>query len=171
LWTIANIAAAMFLPKIPKRQAMNPPPSLVAAWPLSPAATLGSSIRIKGIERELRARVPGAAKKHVKAETGSVTLQMAEDEAAAFRVASGKIAQTIATIETLPVLPREAEDILSISPRERHKWLKDGRLQSIGTHRENARAVQSRHLSRFRSQTHRGGPRSRSAEHLARRGC
>ena len=31
------------------------------------------------------------------------------------------------------ILPSEAEDILSISPRERHKWLDDGRLQSAGT--------------------------------------
>lgn len=33
----------------------------------------------------------------------------------------------------MPVLPSEAEDISSISSRERHKWLKDGRLKSVGT--------------------------------------
>ena len=31
----------------------------------------------------------------------------------------------------LPVLPSEAEDMLTISSRERHKWLKDGRLQVL----------------------------------------
>ncbi|CDX39493.1 conserved hypothetical protein [Mesorhizobium plurifarium] len=36
-------------------------------------------------------------------------------------------------IEGLPVIPREVEDILTISSGERHRWLKDGRLQSAGT--------------------------------------
>lgn len=58
---------------------------------------------------------------------------MREDDAEEFEAASNKIAKILETIEVLPVLPREAEDILTISSRERHKWLKDGRLQSIGT--------------------------------------
>ncbi|MGO4843255.1 hypothetical protein AB4144_64370, partial [Rhizobiaceae sp. 2RAB30] len=36
-------------------------------------------------------------------------------------------------IEDLPVIPREVEDILTISSVERHRWLKDSRLQSAGT--------------------------------------
>ncbi|MER8444745.1 hypothetical protein NKH52_16255 [Mesorhizobium sp. M1066] len=40
---------------------------------------------------------------------------------------------SLGTIEVLPILPREVEDILTISSRERHKWLKDERLQSIGS--------------------------------------
>lgn len=43
------------------------------------------------------------------------------------------ISQILEGIDELPVLPREAEDVLTISARERHKWIKDGRLQSIGT--------------------------------------
>lgn len=31
------------------------------------------------------------------------------------------------------MIPREIEDILSISTTERHRWLKDGRLPSAGT--------------------------------------
>ena len=31
------------------------------------------------------------------------------------------------------MIPREIQDILSISTTERHRWLKDGRLQSAGT--------------------------------------
>ncbi|QPC95120.1 hypothetical protein [Mesorhizobium sp. INR15] len=102
-------------------------------WPLAPAATLGSAVRAKGIERELRARLPWAVRTHLKAETGRIVLQMPEGEAEAFEIASVTISKTLQGIEDLPVLPREAEDILTILTRERHKWLKDGRLQSIGT--------------------------------------
>ncbi len=58
---------------------------------------------------------------------------MGEDVADEFKAASAKISKTLEGIEALPVLPREAEDVLTISARERHKWLKDGRLQSVGT--------------------------------------
>ncbi|MER8451217.1 hypothetical protein NKG60_14565 [Mesorhizobium sp. M1428] len=108
-------------------------PTLIAEWPLSPAATLGSSVRTKGIERELRAQLPWAVRKFVKAETGRIVLRMPESEARAFEAVSAKVSKTVEGIEVLPVLPREAEDVLTISSRERHKWLKDGRLQSIGT--------------------------------------
>jgi hypothetical protein len=115
------------------RQSMSTSLSLIAEWPLQPSATLGSSVRTKGIEREIRARLPWAVRKYIKAETGRMTLRMREDDAEEFEAASNKIAKMLETIEVLPVLPREAEDILAISSRERHKWLKDGRLQSIGT--------------------------------------
>ncbi|WP_246675333.1 hypothetical protein [Mesorhizobium sp. B2-3-4] len=108
-------------------------PALSAEWPLSPAATLGSSVRTKGIERELRAQLPWAVRKFVKAETGRIVLRMPESEAREFEAVSAKVSKTVEEIEVLPVLPREAEDVLTISSRERHKWLKDGRLQSIGT--------------------------------------
>jgi hypothetical protein len=112
---------------------MSTPLSLIAEWPLSPSATLGSAVRTKGIERELRARLPRPARKYIKAETGRIALRMREDDAEEFEAASDKIATTLESIEVLPVLPREVEDILTISSRERHKWLKDQRLQSIGT--------------------------------------
>lgn len=112
---------------------MSAPLSLIAEWPLSPSATLGSAVRTKGIERELRARLPWAVRKYVKAETGRIALRMHEDDTEEFKAASDKIAKTLETIDMLPVLPREVEDILTISARERHKWLKDGRLGSIGT--------------------------------------
>jgi hypothetical protein len=60
-------------------------------------------------------------------------MQMEEHERDQFKAASAKIDQVLERVEALPVLPREAEDILSISSRERQKWLKDGRLKSIGT--------------------------------------
>ncbi|MER9919315.1 MULTISPECIES: hypothetical protein [unclassified Mesorhizobium] len=112
---------------------MCPSPQLIAEWPLSPSATLGSAVRSKGIEREVRARLPWAVRKHVKAETGRIALRMSRSEAEAFKAASANISKTLEGVEALPVLPREVEDILTISSRERHKWLKDGRLQSTGT--------------------------------------
>ena len=50
-----------------------------------------------------------------------------------FRAASAIMSNTLKGIEDLPVIPREVEDILTISATERHRWLKDGRLQSAGT--------------------------------------
>jgi hypothetical protein len=107
--------------------------SVVAEWPLPPSATLGSAMRLKGIEREIRARLPWAVRKFAKAETGRIVLRMLKTDADAFEAASATISRTLEGIESLPVLPREAEDILTISGRERHKWLRDGRLKSIGT--------------------------------------
>jgi hypothetical protein len=45
-------------------------------------------------------------------------------------------------VETLPVIPREIQDILTIKAGERHRWLADGRLPSAGTRtvRLNGRA-------------------------------
>lgn len=107
--------------------------TVVAEWPLPPSATLGSSMRLKGIEREVRARLPWVVSKFAKAETGRIVLRMLKTDADAFQAASATISRALEGIETLPVLPREAEDILTISARERHKWLRDGRLKSIGT--------------------------------------
>ncbi|MER9948528.1 MULTISPECIES: hypothetical protein [unclassified Mesorhizobium] len=108
-------------------------PSLVAEWTLPPSATLGSSLRLKGIERETRARLPWVVRTFVKAETGRIVLRMVQTDTDAFDAASAIISRTLEGIEALPVLPREAEDILTISSRERHKWLRDGRLKSVGT--------------------------------------
>jgi hypothetical protein len=58
---------------------------------------------------------------------------MSESDANEFNAASAKISKTLDGIDVLPVLPREAEDILTISSRERHKWIKGGRLQCVGT--------------------------------------
>lgn len=44
-----------------------------------------------------------------------MTLRMREDDAEEFEAASNKTAKILETIEVLPVLPREAEDILAIS--------------------------------------------------------
>lgn len=67
------------------------------------------------------------------ATTGRIVLCMAETEQDEFDAASATISKALDGIEALPVLPSEAEGILTMSPRERHKWLKDGRLNSAGT--------------------------------------
>ena len=40
------------------RGSRSPSPSLVAQWPLPTSATLGSAVRAKGIDQEIRARLP-----------------------------------------------------------------------------------------------------------------
>lgn len=112
---------------------MSTPSYLVGEWPLTASATLGSTVRAKGIEREIRARLPWAVRKCVAAKAGGIVLRMAASDIDEFRVAATSISKTMEQIGALPVVPREAEDILSISSSERHKWLKSGRLKSIGT--------------------------------------
>ena len=128
---VSGIVAA--IATAPDRKSERGTATVVAEWPLPPAATLGSSMRLKGIEREIRARLPWTVRNFAKAETGRIVLRMLKTDADAFEAASATISTTLEGIEALPVLPREAEDILTISARERHKWLRDGRLKSIGT--------------------------------------
>lgn len=130
---VSGIVAAIATAPDRTSERDTPKASVVAEWPLPPSATLGSSMRLKGIEREVRARLPWVVRKFAKAETGRIVLRMLKTDADAFQAASATISRALEGIETLPVLPREAEDILTISARERHKWLKDGRLKSVGT--------------------------------------
>lgn len=118
---------------MPPRQKAVAPTRLIEEWTLSPSATLGSSVRARGIMLEVRARLPLAARKLVNLESGLLALRIpdgADDDLAAI---SSIISSTLHGIESLPVIPREVEDILTISSTERHRWLKDGRLQSAGT--------------------------------------
>jgi hypothetical protein len=112
---------------------------LIEAWSLPSAARLGSSVRSKGIYLEIRARLPVAARKSLAVKAGELTLHMPESAAAEFSRVSGIIATALEGIESLPVIPREIEDILGISTSERHRWLKDGRLPSSGTRTVNLR--------------------------------
>jgi hypothetical protein len=107
--------------------------SLAKTWALSSAATLGSSVRSKGILMELRARLPCTWRKSLNLTGGSLILAMpegAEDDSGSVVVA---ISHALEAIESLPVIPREIEDILTISTGERRRWLDDGRLPSAGT--------------------------------------
>lgn len=106
---------------------------LVQRWPLSTAATLGSAVRTRGILLEARAKLPFIERKLVDAETGALVLRVPEDDPDPHAATAAIVTLTLSGIEDLPIIPREVEDILSIKTTERHRWLKDGRLQSAGT--------------------------------------
>jgi hypothetical protein len=108
-------------------------PELFKQWPLPPKATLGSAVRAKGILLEIRARLPMASRKLLDLDGGSLVLAMPETSKTEFRFLSGVVTQALVGIESLAVIPREIQDILTISPTERLRWITDGRLPSAGT--------------------------------------
>jgi hypothetical protein len=117
---------------------------LIRTWTLSPAMTLGSSVRAKGLLQEIQARLPAVSKKSIILEGNEVILAMPATEKSAFNTTAGIVSAVMAEAETLPVIPREIQDILVIKTSERHRWLADGRLPSAGTRtvRLNGRARQ-----------------------------
>jgi hypothetical protein len=90
-------------------------------------------VRAKGILLEIRARLPSPLRKLLDVEGGVLTLAMPEADKIGFRSAAAIVSSAMENIESLPVIPREIQDILTISTTERHRWLKDGRLPSAGT--------------------------------------
>ena len=118
---------------MPGRRKTEPTAKLMAEWPLSPAATLGSSVRARGIFLEIRARLPAPLRKLLHIESRVLSLRLPEGVDADVQAAASIVAKAMRDIEDLPVIPREVEDILTIKQGERHRWLKDGRLQSAGT--------------------------------------
>ncbi|MDR6820387.1 hypothetical protein J2X76_005584 [Neorhizobium sp. 2083] len=106
---------------------------LIRTWTLATAVTIGSSVRAKGILQEAQARLPAISKKALSLEGTDLVLSMPADQKAAFNAAVSVVATTMEDAPTLPVIPREIEDILGMKTSERHRWLADGRLPSIGT--------------------------------------
>lgn len=82
---------------------------------------------------ELRARLPVATRKSLDVSGNILTLAMPEESEDEFRSNAIVVARSLENIESLPVIPREIEDILTISTTERRRWLEDGRLASAGT--------------------------------------
>jgi hypothetical protein len=118
---------------MPPRKKTDIEPMLSQEWTLPSAATLGSAVRAKGILLEMRARLPLTLRKKLDIAASTLTLVMPQSEAKAFAAAAETVTAGLVGIETLPVIPREIEDILTIKTAERHRWLKDGRLPSAGT--------------------------------------
>ncbi len=118
------------MPRVPKQK---PPTRLIREWSLSPAATLGSAVRARGILLEVRAHLPFKERTLVDVENGTVVLRVPDDDGDDHRATAEAVTRRLAGIDDLPVIPREVEDILSITSSERHRWLKDGRLRSAGT--------------------------------------
>jgi hypothetical protein len=106
---------------------------LLRTWTLPSKATLGSAVRAKGILLEMRARLPMSSKKSLVLDSGELVLAMPAEAKTEFHAAAGIVSAAMKDIESLPVIPREIEDILTIKPGERHRWLADGRLPSAGT--------------------------------------
>lgn len=102
-------------------------------WPLPSSVTLGSAVRAKGIERELRRKLVWGLRKHLTVEAGRIVVSVPEGDAETLQAISGLVDRHVASLAELPILPSEIEDILSISSRERHKWVAGGRLHSAGT--------------------------------------
>ncbi len=65
-------------PFTPTWQNPNDDAELIKEWSVSAAATLGSSVRARGILLEIRARLPAAVRKSLHIEAGVLTLAMAE---------------------------------------------------------------------------------------------
>jgi len=110
----------------------KPVTKLVRQWRVPTSATFGSSVRSRGILLEILSRLPKESKKSLGISGGVLTLTMADNEGN-FNVVVAIVSKVLDDIESLPVIPREIQDILSITVTERHRWLKDGRLQSAGT--------------------------------------
>lgn len=106
---------------------------LIKTWVLPADVTLGSAIRIKGIYQEIRTRLSPQVKKAVELDGNELILIMPAAEKLSFQAVSATISQAVADAPTLPIIPREIEDILTIKTSERKRWLEDGRLQSAGT--------------------------------------
>ncbi|MBK1793820.1 hypothetical protein JHL21_04855 [Devosia sp. WQ 349] len=112
----------------------SPEPAVhIAEWSLPTAATLGSAVRTKGIMLEMRAKLPTTLRKFLDVRPGTLILGMPEGHEQEFARASETIERNLAGIEKLAIIPREIQDILTITTSERHRWLKDGRLPSAGT--------------------------------------
>ncbi len=106
---------------------------LIRTWSLPSAATMGSAVRAKGIVQEIKAHLPAPVRKSVEHDIAALTLTMSATSRSAFRAAVAIISEILANVATLPVIPREIEDILAITSTERRRWLEDGRLPSAGT--------------------------------------
>ncbi|MFC5037861.1 hypothetical protein [Tianweitania sediminis] len=119
--------------RMPAPRKPSEPTRVLCQWPLNPAATLGSSVRIKGILQEVQAHLSFASRKLLHADGTFLVLRVPEDSTDGYEDVRRSVDEVLVGAGTLPVIPREVEDILSISSAERHRWLKDGRLKSAGT--------------------------------------
>lgn len=106
---------------------------LIRTWTLSAAVTMGSSVRAKGLLQEIQARLPASSKKAIVLEGVDLVLAMPADDKLAFNAAVSVVSKVVEEAPSLPVIPREIQDILGMKTGERHRWLADGRLPSAGT--------------------------------------
>lgn len=96
-------------------------------------ATIGSSVRAKGILQEVQARLPAISRKAISLDGIDIVLAMPAKDKVAFNAAAAIATKAINEAPRLPVIPREIQDILGMKQSERRRWLADGRLPSAGT--------------------------------------
>lgn len=106
---------------------------LIRTWSLAADVTMGSSVRAKGILQEVQARLPAVSKKAISLDGVDLVLAMSANNKTAFNSAVSLVSKTMDGAPSLPVIPREIQDILGMKTSERHRWLADGRLPSAGT--------------------------------------
>lgn len=116
-----------------KKKIDSTEPELIKTWSLPTSVTLGSAVRAKGILQEIRARLPFAVRKELDLDGAVLTLAMPETSRSIFRATGASVTEIITDMGGLLVIPREIEDILTITTSERRRWLEDGRLPSAGT--------------------------------------
>lgn len=121
------------MPKTKTKKPESDEPELMREWQLPTAATLGSAVRVKGILQEIRSRLPSTVKKSLDMQGTALILVMPESSKTAFRATSAAISGALQNIADLPIIPREIQEILTITATERKRWLEDGRLPSAGT--------------------------------------
>ncbi|API54591.1 hypothetical protein BMW22_02480 [Rhizobium leguminosarum] len=121
------------MPKTKTKSKESADPELIRVWPLPVVATLGSGVRVKGILQEIRSRLPSPVRKSLDMQAGGLILVMPETSKTAFRATASAVSSALEGIAGLPVIPREIEDILTITASEPKRWLEDGRLLSAGT--------------------------------------
>lgn len=121
------------MPKTKTKSKETDDPELIREWLLPVVATLGSGVRVKGILQEIRSRLPSPVRKSLDMQAGTLILVMPETAKTAFRATASAVSCALDGIADLPIIPREIEDILTITASERKRWLEDGRLPSAGT--------------------------------------
>lgn len=87
------------------RRKINAIAKLIGEWPLTPAATLGSSVRARCIFLEVRARLPTEFRKLLHIESRVLTLRLSEGAENDVQVVFGIISKALQNIEDLPVIP------------------------------------------------------------------
>jgi hypothetical protein len=69
-----------YLPRLGRTMSVRSRADLVAEWAVPSSASLGSNVRTKGIESEIRARLLWSATRCVTIEAGQIKLQMSGDD-------------------------------------------------------------------------------------------
>jgi hypothetical protein len=99
------------MPKTKTKKKESDDPELIREWPLPVVATRGSGVRVKRILQEIRSRLPSLVRKSLDMQAGGLILVMPESSKTAFRATASAISSALDGIASLPVIPREIEDM------------------------------------------------------------